>query len=395
MNQIQKLTVSNKRVGPILARHPWIFSGAINKIPDGIESGAPVAVFDEQQNFLAQGYFNSYSQIAVRVWSYDEKEIVDDKFFEKRIKQAFEIRENYVENKKTDAFRIINSENDFLPGLIADKYGDYVVLQFHTKGIERWKDQILKALIKILKPKGIYERSDLRVREIEAGKKQAGLLYGKIPGKIKISENGFKFWVDVVNGQKTGFFLDQRAKRLALMKYVENKNVLNCFSYTGGFSVYALAAGAEKTVSVDSSASALELAKENIKLNKLDLKKCEFICEDAKKYLIAPQQKFDLIILDPPAFIKDRRKIKQGQAGYRSINEMAMKILPENGILLSCSCSAHLPLSDFQFVLTQAAARAKKTCRILETYTHDIDHLRLSAFSESEYLKSIYAIITD
>ncbi|MFZ5364653.1 MAG: class I SAM-dependent rRNA methyltransferase [Patescibacteria group bacterium] len=393
MNQIEKLTIFNKRVGPILGRHPWVFSRAIIKIPEGLESGMPVLLYGEQNNFLAQGYFNSYSQIAVRIWGYDEKEKVDDEFFEKRISQALAIRKNFIDNKKTNAYRVINSENDFLPGLIADKYGDYLVLQFHTKGIEAWKDQIICAFKKILKPKGIYERSDIRVRDIEEADKKTGLLCGKVPEKIKISENGFKFWVNVISGQKTGFFLDQRDKRAALMKYCRGKTVLNCFSYTGGFSVYALAAGAKKVVSLDSSRPALEVAKENIELNKLDLKKCEFICDDAKKYLRETREKFDVIVLDPPAFVKDRKKLKEGIAGYKNINEAAMRLLGPGGILATCSCSAHLSLRDFRFALTEAAGRSKKSVQILETYTHGIDHVQLCSFSESEYLKCVFAII--
>ena len=276
------LTVKKERVGPVLGRHPWIFSGALKYIPNGVASGTPVRLVDDSGKFLAQGYFSSYSQIAVRVWSYDEKEEINDQFFVNRISRAYEIRKQFVENKKTNAYRLVNSENDFLPGLIVDKYADYLVVQFHTAGIENWKDSIVKALEEILEPKGIYERSDVKVREIEKLEKKTGLLSGKVPETVTILENGFKFLVDIITGQKTGFFLDQRDKRAALSKYVEGKNVLNCFSYSGGFSVYALAAGAKKVVSVDVSADALELAKKNVELNKLDLDKCEFICEDVK-----------------------------------------------------------------------------------------------------------------
>src|SRR3989339_557882 len=295
-----KLIVHKQRIGPILGRHPWVFSGALKVIPEGLKSGDPVMLVNEEGNFLAQGYFNSYSQIAVRLWSWDEHEVVDDKFFEKRISAAYELRKNLVASKQTDSYRLVHSENDLLPGLIVDKYADCLVLQFHTPGIEFWKESIVKALKKVVKPDGIYERSDVRTRGIEGAEKQAGLLYGKVPERIKISENGYKFWVDVIGGQKTGFFLDQRDKRQALTKYVDKKSVLNCFSYSGGFSIYALGAGAKHVVSVDSSEKALELAVENVKLNKFDVKKCEFICADVKQYLFNAQEekkKFDAIIL--------------------------------------------------------------------------------------------------
>ena len=383
------LKVKQQKIGPILGRHPWVFSGALANVPEKLESGSPVKLIDEKDNFLAQGYFNSYSQIAVRIWGYDENEEVDDSFFEKRIKKAFDLRKELVLSKETDSFRLINSENDFLPGLVIDKYADYLVVQFHTLGIGKWKEEIIKGLVKIIKPKGIYERSDSK--KAENAEKRTGLLYGEVPDLITIKENGLKFLVNIKEGQKTGFFLDQRDKRQALLKYVKGKKILNCFSYTGGFSVYALAGGAKSVVSVDVSADSLELAKENVKINKLDLEKCEFVCEDAKQYLKKINHgDFDLIILDPPAFIKDRKKKKEGISGYRHINETALRVLPEDGILVTCSCSTHLSLQDFRYVLSEAGGRAKKSIQLLETYTHGIDHPELIPFTEGEYLKVFF-----
>ncbi len=379
----------------MLGRHPWVFSGALKNIPDGLASGTPVKLVNKEGGFLAQGYFNSYSQIAVRLWSWDENETVDEKFFEKKISDAYALRKQLVASKKTDSYRLVHSENDLLPGLIVDKYGEYLVLQFHTTGIEFWKDAIVKALKKVLEPTGIYERSDVRTRGIEGAEKKAGLLFGKVPERIKISENGYKFWVDVMGGQKTGFFLDQRDKRQALAKYAEDKTVLNCFSYSGGFSVYALGAGAKHVVSVDASESALELAVENVKLNKLDVKKCDFVCGDVKQYLFDANQeekkKFDVIVLDPPAFVKDRHKVKEGLMGYKKINEMALRILPSNGVLVSASCSAHVTLSDFRYMLSESAGHTRRSLQVLETYTHGIDHPELVSFMEGEYLKCVFA----
>lgn len=396
-----QLTVKRERIGPIRGRHPWVFSGALEKIPDGIATGAPVKLVDSQGTFLAQGYFNSYSQIAVRLWSWKEKEEINDEFFFNKIKRAYEIRQKFVESKTTDSYRLIYGEGDFLPGLVVDKYVDYLTVQFHNRGIETWKDQIICALNKIVKPKGIYERSDVKTRGVEGAEKQSGLLSGEIPNKVKITENGIKFWVDIIGGQKTGFFLDQRDKRQALMKYVEGKKVLNCFSYTGGFSIYALKGGATKAVSVDVSESALALAEENVKLNKFPEKKVSFICADVKEYLTGllekdetlEQEDFDVIVVDPPAFIKDRHKIKEGMQGYRKVNEMAIRLLPPGGILVSASCSAHLSLIDFRYMLSEAAGRAGRTLQILETYTHGIDHPELVAFTEGEYLKCVFAIV--
>ncbi|MCX6781940.1 MAG: class I SAM-dependent rRNA methyltransferase [Candidatus Magasanikbacteria bacterium] len=392
------LKINKNRVGPILGRHPWVFQGAIKQTPEGLTSGMTVALFDETGRFLAQGYFNSYSQMAVRLWSWDEEEKIDLDFFIRRVRSAYELRKKYVESKQTDSYRLINSENDLLPGLIVDKYGDYLCAQFHNRGIEFWKLMVIDALEKVLEPKGIYERSDVGGRKDEEAGAKTGVISGDVPDRIKITENGFKFWVDVARGQKTGFFLDQRDKRAALQKYVDGKNVLNCFSYTGGFSVYALSAGAKKVVSVDSAEEALELAEENIKLNGLNPKKCEFICADVKDYLSGLGQKdpdiredFEVIILDPPAFVKDRRKIAEGLQGYRKINEMAFRLLSSEGILVTASCSMHVSLQDFRYAVSEAAARARKNVQILETFTHGIDHPELVSFGEGEYLKCLFA----
>lgn len=406
------LTILQKRTGPVLGRHPWVFSGALKQIPEGLKGGTPVELVDEAGLYLASGYFNSYSQIAVRLWGFEKGEEVNETFFVKRITRALAIRENYVASKETDSYRLIYGENDFLPGLIVDKYADCLSVQFHNASIEVWKNEIVSALKKVLKPKGIYERSDVRDRiknrnavndakqldpsatpqDDSAGK---GLLYGKVPERVIIKENGYKFYVDIIGGQKTGFFLDQRDKRQALTKYVKGKSVVNCFSYTGGFSVYALGAGAEKVVSVDASEPALLLAEENMKLNKLPAKKCEFILADVKEYL-ADQEKgaFDVIILDPPAFVKDRHKVEEGLRGYKRINSLALQVLPESGILVTASCSAHVSLEDFRFMVSQAALPARRSVQILETYTHSPDHPEIVSFTEGEYLKCLFTIVT-
>jgi len=384
------LTIKQERTGPIAGCHPWVFSGAFKSIPDGIRPGEQVRLMSEKGDFLAFGYFNSYSQITVRIWGYDKNEEVDDGFFIRRIEKAFRTRKRFVESPETNAYRFINGESDLLPGLIVDKYADHMVVQFHTRGIEAWKKEIISALERVVSPHGIYERSDMETRGIEDLDKTKGLLSGSVPDLIAIRENGFKFLVDVKAGQKTGFFLDQRDKRKALMKYAGNAFLLNSFCYTGGFSVYALAGGARQVVSIDSSEPALELARENIKLNNLDISRCEFICGDVKNFLRHEKRIFDCIILDPPAFIKDRRKKKEGMTGYRGINEAALKILAPDGILLTCSCSAHLRFEEFRFLMSEAGQRSGRVLTFLETYTHGIDHLQLVPFLEGEYLKCLF-----
>ncbi len=385
-----RLTVKQKRTGPIAGFHPWVFSQALVKIPDGIQSGEPVRLFAEKGEFLALGYFNSYSQIAVRLWGYDSREEVDGEFFTKRIRTAYDLRRKYIEGSATNAYRLINGENDLLPGLVVDKYADYLVVQFHTRGIEFWKEKIIAALENIVGPKGIYERSDVAVRKYDQLDEAQGLLCGAVPDLIAIKENGLQFLVDVKHGQKTGFFLDQRDKRKAFSRYTKDASVLNCFSYTGGFSVYALAGGAKIATSVDTSQSALDLAKENIKLNGFHTDRCQFICDDVKHYLKNCTERFDALVLDPPAFIKDRRKKKEGVAGYKSINEMALKIVADKGILVTCSCSNHLTLDEFRFLLSEAGGKARKILNILEIYTHGIDHTQLVPFTEGQYLKCFF-----
>jgi 23S rRNA (cytosine1962-C5)-methyltransferase len=387
------LTIKQNRTGPITGFHPWVFSQAFVKIPDGIPSGEPVHLRSERGEFLAAGYFSSYSQIAVRIWGYDKEETVDEDFFARRIERAYSIRKRYLENSETDAFRIINGENDLLPGLIVDKYADYLVVQFHTAGIESWKEKIIAALEKIMHPKGIYERSDVAVRRFDHLESVQGLLSGSIPELITIRENGLQFLVDMKHGQKTGFFLDQRDKRKAFTKYVKEASVLNCFSYTGGFSVYALAGGAKKVTSIDSSEPAIALARENVKLNGFDTDKCQFVCGDVKPYLRNISERFDAIVLDPPAFVKDRKKKKEGIEGYKSINAMAMKALTENGILVTCSCSNHLTLEEFRFLLSEAGGKVRRSFKILETFTHGIDHPQSVPFTEGAYLKCFFLTV--
>jgi 23S rRNA (cytosine1962-C5)-methyltransferase len=391
---MKTLILKQERIGPVTGYHPWVFSGAFESIPEGLQAGEPVNLLSNKGDYLASGYFNSYSQITVRIWGYYKDEKVDEQFFSKRIEKARQIRKIYVESPLTNAYRVINGENDFLPGLIVDKYADYLVLQCHTRGIERWKNEIVTALERTFSPKGIYERSDMAARNIENLEKTKGVLSGSIPDIINILENGFKFLVDVKTGQKTGFFLDQRDKRQALIKYANNAYVLNCFSYTGAFSVYALAGKAKRVVSVDASENAIELARENIILNGFDASKCEFICEDVKKYLKNTEDCFDVVILDPPAFIKDHRKKKEGINGYKSINEMALRVLQEKGILATCSCSAHLTIEDFRYLLSEAGGKARKKLSILECYTHGTDHPQLVPFPEGEYLKCFFLSVS-
>ncbi|MCX7856882.1 MAG: class I SAM-dependent rRNA methyltransferase [Deltaproteobacteria bacterium] len=384
------LIVKKEKIGPIIGRHPWVFSQALLYIPEGLLPGEPVKLLDERGRFLAMGYFNSYSQIAVRVWGYKEDEKIDINFFKSRINYALSIRRKYVETKDTNAFRLINSEGDFLPGLVVDKYADYLVVQFHTKGMDYWRKEIIAALQEVLRPKGIYERSEIYSGQSERSEEKTGIILGEVPDLIKIKENGLCFFVDVKRGQKTGFFLDQRDKRCALKKYARDARVLNCFSYTGGFAVYAFAGGAKHVTNIDTSGDALELAKENVKLNGFKTDRLESIKSDVKKVLKDHLKPYDVVILDPPAFIKDRRKKDRGLAGYKYINKKAIEHLTDRGILVTCSCSYHVGLEEFRYLLTEAALSTNSSIKILEIYTHGIDHPVPLPFVEGDYLKCFF-----
>lgn len=391
------LTVRRDRIGPVFARHPWIFAGALGEVPEGLATGEPVRVVAPDGRFLAGGYFNGYSQIAVRVWSWDENEEVDDGFFRRRIGRALALRERLLAGKGTNAYRLIHSESDLLPGLVVDRYADVLVLQCHTRGIEAWRDAIVRTLVDLVRPAGIYERSDVKVRAVEGAEPRTGLLHGSVPPLVEIEENHLRFAVDVIGGQKTGFFLDQRDKRAALQRHVRGRRVLNCFAYTGGFSVYAGAAGAEHVTSVDTSARALELAAENIRRNGLDADRFTFVCADVKEFLtgsareVAPP--YDVIVLDPPAFVKDRRKVAEGLVGYRRINEAALRLLPAGGLLVTCSCSGHVSAGDFRHLVAECAARTGRTLQIVEEYGHGCDHPELAAYTEGAYLKVLFCAV--
>ncbi len=385
------LSVGQKRVGPILGGHPWVFSGAIRSIPEGLTSGEVIDLRDDDGIFLARGYFNSYSQIAVRILTYHEEEQINEAFFTKKIARALKMRSEYVLSDKTDACRVIHSENDGIPGLVVDKYGDYLSLQFHTPGLEVFKEMIISALVAVVKPLGIYERSDVAVRQARDEGGERLTLYGEVPDRVEIKENGLRFIVDIKEGQKTGFFLDQREKRKALQGFAKGKDVVNCFSYSGGFSVYAAAAGAKSVKSIDVSASAIELAKENMELNGFVGDQYTYEVEDVKKYLKEAEDAcVDILILDPPAFIKSRHKIRQGVRGYRNINEEGLRLVREDGILVSCSCSSHLSYQDFRHLLSEAGARSGKQLQILETFFHGMDHPELVPYTESTYLKTLF-----
>ncbi len=399
---------------PIQGRHPWIYSGAIDQIDDSFETGDLVRVYSAQNQFLGTGYLNPRSQIAVRMLSFEENPI-DRGFFAKRIEEAIELRRRFIfphpspspsgerveGERSTNAYRLIHSEGDFLPGLIVDRYANYLVVQFQTAGMEQWKETILDLLEERVKPSGIYEKDDSEAREWEGLEKRVGLLRGEEPPDyIEIEEYGIPFVVDIHAGQKTGFFLDQRENRKLVSEHAKGKRVLNLFAYTGGFSVYAALAGAEGVVSVETSERALNTARENFEKNDLKGGRFKFIKQDAFEYLRTPhpqpsplkgrgkgEGEFDLIILDPPAFAKSKDHVMQASRAYKDVNLWAMRRLTGGGLLYTSSCSSYVSPDLFQKIVFASAKDARREVRILKKTSHPPDHPINIFHPEGEYLK--------
>lgn len=377
----------------IKRKHPWIFSGAIEKIDGNPSNGETVQIFTSDKKLIGLGNFSPSSQIRIRVWSFNPEEKIDADFFRNKIDRAKSLREKIIDISATNAYRIINSESDGLPGVVFDRYGEYLVCQFLSSGAEYFKETITDILNDVFRPKGIYERSDVDVREKEGLVPTKGLLLGEEPeGLVEILENGFKFLVDIKEGHKTGFYLDQRDNRKLVSEYAKEKNVLNCFSYTGGFSVYAIASGAISVTQTDTSSSALELASKNIVLNGLDLSVVENINGDVFEILRKfrdERRTFDLIILDPPKFAESASQTQKASRGYKDINLLAFKLLNPGGILFTFSCSGHISQELFQKIVSDAALDSGREVKIFKQLTQSTDHPVLLNFPEGLYLKGL------
>jgi len=373
---------------PVKNRHPWIFSGAIDRIDEGFEAGDLVRVLSGKEEFLGIGYLNPESQIVVRMLAFEDIPI-DEAFFDARIAQAFEIRKKFMP-RGTTAYRLIHSEGDFLSGLTVDVYGDFLVAEFNTAGIDAWKPAIVKCLQKYFPSHSIFERSDSDLRKWEGLKRSVGVLAGKEPPEaIEIQENGLFFGVDVKGGQKTGFFLDQRESREIVKGLSSGKRVLNCFAYTGGFSIYAAKGGAKEVVSVESSESAVTMGRKNFERNQLGVEQSVWAQQDVFDYLRATQKEFDMIILDPPAFCKSKSQIQHAARGYKDINLQALKQLPKGGLLFTFSCSSYITPDLFQKIIFGAASDANRDVRILKKTSHGFDHPINIYHPEGEYLKGL------
>ncbi|SHF19653.1 class I SAM-dependent methyltransferase [Vibrio gazogenes] len=378
----------------LLRRHPWIFSRAIEHVKGEPVSGQTVDVYSHDGKWLAKAGFSPQSQIRARIWSF-EPTAIDTDFFIQRIRQAQQLRDPVIQQGQLTGYRLIAAESDGLPGITIDRYGDYLVCQVLSAAAEFSKNLLVEAL-KICFPEcHIYERSDVAVRKKEGLQEQVGVLHGDRPtAPVIIEENGIKISVDIVNGHKTGFYLDQRDSRLHAMKYVENKEVLNCFSYTGGFGLYALKGGAKRVINADVSQPALDTAKTNAQLNEFDIskKRAVFLNADVFKLLREYRDQgtqFDVVIMDPPKFAESKAQLSGACRGYKDINMLAMQILKPGGTLLTYSCSGLMDQMLFQKIIADAALDAGRSVKFVERFSQAADHPIDSAYPEGFYLKGL------
>jgi 23S rRNA (cytosine1962-C5)-methyltransferase len=387
--KLATVSLRSGREKPVRNRHPWIFSGAVDRIEGEVEDSDLVRVTDCQGRYLATGYLNRRSQIVVRLLTWDAGEAVDTGFWRRRLERAMAGRECLADDPETDAYRLVHAEADGLPGLVVDRYGDWLVVQCLTLGIARRRDEIVALLADLLEPAGIYARDDADVRRKEGLPLEAGCLWGaEPPTRVQIIENGRRFWVDLRQGHKTGFYLDQRQNRLRTAAHCAGAQVLNAFSYTGGFGIYAAMAGARSVVNVDTSAEALALAEENLALNGCGPQ--EMTTGDVFHVLRQYRDEgrtFDLVILDPPKFASSQAQVDGASRGYKDVNLLSMQLLRPGGYLVTFSCSGLVSADLFQKIVFGASVDAGRDVQILERLAQGPDHPVLLTFPESAYLK--------
>ncbi|NWJ45806.1 MAG: class I SAM-dependent rRNA methyltransferase [Chloroflexi bacterium] len=377
--------------------HPWVFSGALQTPVPPHKAGTVVDLEDAGGEFVARGYYNSGTDIAVRILTANPNMPANTHFFATRLAEAYNLRKMHLDLETTTAFRLVNAEGDFIPGLIADYYAGVVVIQSHTAGIDQLLDYIIEGIRQVLQPDALLVRNDVQVRTREGLKREEPrLIFGEIPKELVITENSLKFVINPWTGQKTGFYADQRDKRLALLRYSNGDSLLNCFSYSGGFSVYAASANPKlKTTNLDQSAAALALARRNFSINELDADKHEFVVADSFEYLQSCTERYDTVILDPPAFAKSHREKEKALQGYVRLNTLGLPLIKPGGILLTCSCSGSISMEDFSGTIAQAAAQTHRRVQILESFENGLDHPVNIFTPESRYLKALFCRVLD
>lgn len=381
----------------LLRRHPWVFSGAIASMSGDPTDGETVEIQSADGAFLGWGAYSPASQIRLRVWSFNQDQPINANFFRNRLKRALDLRIASGIPVQSDSYRLVHAESDGLPGLIVDRYADTLVIQLLSSGPERYRDHIADQLLQLTGLVRIYERSDADVRRLENLPERSGPLRGAAPSDyLAIEENGLRFWVDVVSGHKTGHYLDQRANRLRVRSLAHGRSVLDCFSYSGGFSINALAGGASSVTAIDASAQALALIKDNLIFNNLDTSRLEVIEADVFKALRLfrdQDRKFDLVVLDPPKFAPTAAFAEKAARGYKDINLLALKLLNSGGLLVTFSCSGGIEPELFAKIVAGAALDARVNGRVLERLFQAADHPTALNFPEGAYLKGLVVAV--
>lgn len=387
-----EITLKKGREEAVLRGHPWIFSGAIDAIKGNPGAGDIVLARDSSGNNVALGFFNPSTDIAFRVLTRKCEENISPYFWQSRVHEASKLRQKII-GEQTNAYRLINAEGDGFPGLIVDVYNTTLVFSIATAGMEKQKNHILNALISQLKPKLIYEQSDSRSRKLEGLEGRIGVVLGKNgSGSVEIMENGLRFEVDVVSGQKTGFFLDQRVNREKIGALSRDNHVLNCFAYTAAFSVYCAEGGAKRVISLDISKPACIAARKNLHLNWFSSENYPIVETDVFAYLRNTQENFNLIILDPPAFAKTKRDVAKASRGYKEINLQAIKHITRGGMLATFSCSNFIEEDLFYKIVLGAARDAGADLQFLSRLEAGPDHPTLFGHPEGRYLKGLLLV---
>jgi 23S rRNA (cytosine1962-C5)-methyltransferase len=382
------------RERPLLRRHPWVFSGAVNRIDGDPGPGDTIDVISADGGWLARAAYSPHSQIRARVWTW-KQERIDEAFFRRRLEAAIGVRARLAADGSTNAYRLVHAESDGLPGLIVDRYADWLVVQHLTAGSEAWRTTIHGILVELTRNR-VYERSDSDVRQLEGLGSRSGLVAGgQEPGRVRVQEHGLSFWVDISGGQKTGFYLDQRENRHRARELAAGGDALDAFCYSGGFTVSLLAGGANSVLALDSSADALSMVQENVLLNGMDRQALEIVQGDVFQELRRfrdSRRAFDLIVLDPPKFAPTRAQAETAARGYKDINLLAFKCLRPGGILMTFSCSSGVGPELFQKIVAGAALDAGIDADVLEWLGQPADHPVDLAFPEARYLKGLVCL---
>ncbi len=387
MTTLPRVILKKGREKPMLRRHPWVFSGAVAKIEGDVSPGELGEVYSGEGRLLGLGHVNPRSQIIVRILAHKKEELGND-FFKKRISRADYFRDRI--RKKTNAYRVINGEGDYLPGLIVDRYGEILVIQCSTAGMDRSKGILTNLLVKEFQPRNIYERSDVALRKAEGLVESGGFLYGEaLSEPLEIQEYGCRFTVDVYKGQKTGFYLDQRENRFLLQGISEGKKILDCFCYTGGFSIHAAVGDAKELTLVDSSQESLAIAEEHFSLNRLEKIPHQLIRGDVFDILRGLEPGYDIVVLDPAPFAKKKGDLPRASRGYKDLNLRAFRLLNEGGLLLTFSCSHHMNWDLFQKIVFSAALDSEKKIQTVSRLGHPWDHPVDICHPEGEYLRGL------